>query len=92
MKVKIKAAPGVQVPREDSPRRYITETEPFSAELTAYYRRQIAAGDLVIIDETAEASASTVTEEPSALPSPEPAANKSKVKSEQTEGTDDGQH
>lgn len=45
-KMKFKAAPGVKVPREDNPRRYITDTV-VEVEDSAYYRRQMMAGDLI---------------------------------------------
>ncbi|KNC89901.1 DUF2635 domain-containing protein [Trabulsiella odontotermitis] len=45
-KMKVKAVPGVKVPREDNPRRYITG-DVVEVEDTAYYRRQIMAGDLI---------------------------------------------
>lgn len=57
-KIKVKAAPGVQVPREDSPRRYIDPDAVTEVERTAYYLRQISAGDLLIVpDETTVATA-----------------------------------
>ena len=52
--LEIKAAPGVSVPLEDKPRKYIEGGESFSVPDTAYYRRRIADGDLV---ETAPAKA-----------------------------------
>ena len=32
----VKAAPGLRVPREDAPRRYITDDQPVSVPATAY--------------------------------------------------------
>ncbi|MBC3228357.1 DUF2635 domain-containing protein [Serratia fonticola] len=59
-KIKIKAAAGVRVPREDNARRYITEQEAVTVPNSAYYQRQIVAGDLVIVgDEDTEAAAIT---------------------------------
>ncbi|WP_407725909.1 hypothetical protein [Pectobacterium aroidearum] len=49
MKIKVKAAPGVQVPREDNGRRYITNETVVEVELTAYYQRQLNTGDLVVV-------------------------------------------
>ena len=45
-KILVKAAPGVEVPMEGAPRRYITSREPVQVEDSAYYRRRIADGDL----------------------------------------------
>ena len=45
-KITVCAAGGVKVPREDAPRRYITGTE--TVDDTAYYRRRIADGDLIL--------------------------------------------
>ncbi|GAB7214747.1 DUF2635 domain-containing protein [Dickeya oryzae] len=45
--ITVKAAPGVRVPREDNARRYITDDTEVQVERTAYYLRQIAAGDLL---------------------------------------------
>ncbi|MEQ9943631.1 DUF2635 domain-containing protein [Pectobacterium aroidearum] len=49
MKIKVKAAPGVHVPREDNGRRYITNETAVEVELTAYYQRQLNTGDLVVV-------------------------------------------
>lgn len=48
-KINVKAAEGLKVPREDNPRRYITSEATTEVQDTAYYRRQVAAGDLIII-------------------------------------------
>ena len=37
----VKAAPGLRVPREDAPRRYITDDQPVSVPATAYYLRRL---------------------------------------------------
>ncbi|MFJ5428576.1 DUF2635 domain-containing protein [Pectobacterium actinidiae] len=50
MKIKVKAAVGVRVPREDNPRRYI-ETGVAEVDDSAYYLRRIADGDLLIVSE-----------------------------------------
>jgi hypothetical protein len=42
----VKAAPGVRVPVEDAPRRYIDELTAVTVNRTAYYQRQLMAGDL----------------------------------------------
>lgn len=55
--ISIKAVAGVRVPREDNPRRYITANEAVTVPDSAYYQRQIAAGDLLIIEGEANAAA-----------------------------------
>lgn len=42
----VKAAPGVSVPMEDKPRKYIEGEKSFTVPDTVYYRRRIADGDL----------------------------------------------
>ncbi|EAA2983384.1 hypothetical protein DNY73_17785 [Salmonella enterica subsp. diarizonae] len=44
--MKVKAAAGLRVPYENQPRRYI-EQKPVDVPDTIYYRRLLAAGDLV---------------------------------------------
>lgn len=41
------AAPGLKVPMEHDPRSYIDETTPVDIEVTGYYIRRLADGDLV---------------------------------------------
>lgn len=41
------AAPGIQVPKEDKPREYITDAEAVEVPDTVYYLRRIADGDLL---------------------------------------------
>ena len=43
----VRAAPGLRVPREDAPRRYITDDQPVSVPATAYYLRRLHNGELV---------------------------------------------
>lgn len=45
--MRVQAAPGIKVPREDDPRKYITDTEPVELEMTGYYIRRMSDGDLV---------------------------------------------
>lgn len=45
--MRVKAAPGLNVPREENPRKYITDAEPVDIEMTGYYIRRMADGDLV---------------------------------------------
>lgn len=61
--INVKAAPGVRVPYEDHPRRYITEAEAVSVERSAYVLRRLAEGDLL------EAAAPAAPDAPAAAPS-----------------------
>ncbi|MDL0009940.1 DUF2635 domain-containing protein, partial [Enterobacter roggenkampii] len=36
----------------DNARRYITDAEPLEVENTAYYQRQVMAGDLIIVTDS----------------------------------------
>ena len=47
-KILVKAAPGVEVPMEGAPRRYITGRDSVQVEDSAYYRRRIADGDVLL--------------------------------------------
>lgn len=51
--MKVKAVAGVRVPMEDAPHKYITDAETVEVENTLYYRRRIADGDLINMDEQA---------------------------------------
>ena len=64
-KIKVKAASGLSVPREDNARRYITDAEPLEVENTAYYQRQVMAGDLIIVT-SSDKNAKSKSSEPSA--------------------------
>ncbi len=46
--ITVRAAPGLRVPLEGAPRRSITDTEPVTVPDTAYYRRRLADGDLIL--------------------------------------------
>lgn len=48
--ITVKAAPGIKVPREDKPTTHIDDTTPVSITPSAYYRRRIADGDLIVLD------------------------------------------
>ncbi|MDK3025578.1 DUF2635 domain-containing protein [Cupriavidus taiwanensis] len=50
--MKVKAAPGLSVPKEHSPREYITDDKVATVERSAYYVRRVLDGDLVEVDET----------------------------------------
>jgi len=45
--MKVKAAPGVRVPMDGAPRKYITEKEEVVVEETPYYRLRLRDGDLI---------------------------------------------
>ncbi len=44
--LRVKAAPGLQVPLENSPHRYINDAEAVEVEPSAYYLRALECGDL----------------------------------------------
>lgn len=46
--MKVKAAPGVKFPMEDNARKYIT-TAAVEVESSAYYRRAVQDGDLILV-------------------------------------------
>ncbi|HIA1614862.1 TPA: DUF2635 domain-containing protein [Salmonella enterica] len=48
--MKVQAAAGLRVPYENQPRRYI-EQKPVDVPDTIYYRRLLAAGDLVDVSD-----------------------------------------
>lgn len=60
-KINVKAAPGLKVPREDNPRRYITDAESLEVENSAYYQRQLMAGDLIEVTATGKNKAKVPT-------------------------------
>ena len=41
----VKAAPGLQVPMENNPREYITDSNPIDVPDTTYYRRLLDPSD-----------------------------------------------
>jgi hypothetical protein len=77
--MKVKAAPGMKFPMEDNARKYIT-TEAVTVENTAYYRRAVQDGDLILVKDESEA---TVTAEQDAV------QVKAKVKKEKQVGSDE---
>ena len=48
--IKVKAAPGLKFPMERNAKKYITD-EAVTVDSSAYYRRAIADGDLVLVAE-----------------------------------------
>ena len=65
--ITVKAAPGLRVPMEGLPRRHITDAAAVAVPDSAYYRRRIADGDLLL-------PASDKTAAKAAAPIPAPAA------------------
>lgn len=50
--MKIQAAPGLKVPRDDNPRKYITDSAPVEIEMTGYYIRRMSSGELIEVKTT----------------------------------------
>lgn len=64
--IKVKAAPGLKFPMERNAKKYITD-EAVTVDSSAYYRRAIADGDLVLVTEIkGEASTQNAKEAPAA--------------------------
>ena len=78
--MKVKAKPGVQVPREENPRRYVSDSEELEVAETAYYLRRIADGDLERVTEAAPAA--DVPNAPAAVKAPAAVAPAVAVKNE----------
>lgn len=55
----VQAAPGLRVPLEGAPRRYITDATPVTVPDSAYYRRRLADGDLLQVPDAAPAEEMT---------------------------------
>lgn len=51
--MKVCAAPGLTVPKEDNPRSYITQDEAQEVPESYYYLRRVSDGDLVIVPDVA---------------------------------------
>lgn len=48
--LRVKARPGVKVPREGRPRTHITDQQAATVTCSSYYRRALKDGDLVELD------------------------------------------
>ncbi len=46
--MRVKAAPGLKCPKEGNARKYITDSEAVEVPATAYYRRLVADGSLIV--------------------------------------------
>lgn len=66
--MKVKAAAGVKVPMEGAPRKYITDEQAQEVPASAYYRRRVAEGDLVVVDAAPAAGKSSGTSNAPAAP------------------------
>ncbi|GFK94424.1 hypothetical protein NNJEOMEG_02269 [Fundidesulfovibrio magnetotacticus] len=53
--IRVKAAPGVKVPREGAPREYITDAQAVDVPASAYYLRRLDDGDLERVTDAAQA-------------------------------------
>ena len=85
--MKVKAKTGVQVPREDNPRRYVSESDALEvADSSAYYLRRIADGDLERVEESAPAADAPKAAAAVKTATSEPAAPAAKSESEPTSG------
>lgn len=51
--IRVKAAAGMRFPREGDTKNYIT-SEPVAVQSSAYYRRALADGDLVLVNDATE--------------------------------------
>ena len=47
--MKVQAAPGLLCPTENNPREYITDSTPLDVADSAYYRRLVADGSLMLV-------------------------------------------
>lgn len=56
--MKVKAAPGLLVPKENRPRSYITGSKVETVPDTAYYLRLVACADLIIASSTGNSKTS----------------------------------
>ncbi|CNJ92018.1 Uncharacterised protein [Yersinia mollaretii] len=80
--LKVKAVGGVRVPYQHNARKYI-EGNTVEVPNTAYYLRQIAAGDLIIVAENKEVAATEDTPLTETVAAIEP---KAKTKAEASRG------
>lgn len=46
--MKVVATKGMKCPREENPRKYITDSEPAEVPDSGYYRRLVADGSLIV--------------------------------------------
>lgn len=72
--MKVKARPGLRVPKEHASRQYITDDEAVDVPDTVYYQRRVADGDLVAANSPAAGSRVDVEPNPATDPSAKKAA------------------
>lgn len=69
--MKVKAAHGIRVPKERSPREYITDDEAVEVNRSQYYLRRLADGDLLLVspalEEGQQTAHSTVQDDTTAI-------------------------
>ncbi|EOE2143572.1 hypothetical protein ACKCRG_002778 [Serratia marcescens] len=66
--INVIAREGIRVPKEEMPDRYITDSEAVSVEQSAYYRRRLHEGDLLLVSDTAPGDAPETDAPEQALP------------------------
>jgi hypothetical protein len=49
--MQVKSYPGTRCPKQGRPREYITDTKPVDVPDTAYYRRMVSDGSLMLVAE-----------------------------------------
>lgn len=52
--MKVIAATGIKVPKEDRPHDYVTDSEAVDVPESSYYLRRLADGDLLLAEAAAE--------------------------------------
>lgn len=52
--MKVKAANGVRVPRENQPHSYISDEQAVEVENSLYYQRRLADGDLILVSDESQ--------------------------------------
>ncbi|EOZ4638854.1 DUF2635 domain-containing protein [Enterobacter cloacae] len=82
--IKVKAASGLRFPLERDPKRFIT-SEAVEVESSAYYRRAITDGDLILVTATTTAVDSVAQGEPEAGEAAAPVPAKTTKKASQHE-------
>ncbi len=66
--INVIARTGIRVPKEEMPDRYITDSEAVSVEQSAYYRRRLHEGDLLLVSDTPPGDAPETDAPEQALP------------------------
>ncbi|HGM6997546.1 TPA: DUF2635 domain-containing protein [Serratia marcescens] len=66
--INVIAREGIRVPKEEMPDRYITDSEAVSVEQSAYYRRRLREGDLLLATDASPGDAPAVNDTEQTLP------------------------